>query len=56
LLVKVGAGTYQRLLPEGVIIRPMGGYGFPDYARVSVGLPAENERFIAAMEKLVRKA
>lgn len=56
LLVKVGAGTYQRLLPEGVIIRPMGGYGFPEYARVSVGLPAENERFIAAMEKLLRTA
>ncbi len=54
LLVRVGAGTYQRLLPEGVIIRPMGGYGFPEYARVSVGLPAENQRFIAAMEKLLR--
>lgn len=56
LLVKVGAGAYQRLLPDGVIIRPMGGYGFPDYARVSVGLPAENGRFITAMEKLLRKA
>ncbi|MBI3247898.1 MAG: histidinol-phosphate transaminase [Deltaproteobacteria bacterium] len=56
LLVKVGAGTYQRLLPEGVIIRPMGGYGFPEYARVSVGLPAENQRFIVAMEKLLRTA
>jgi histidinol-phosphate aminotransferase len=52
LLVKVGAGTYQRLLPEGIIIRPMEGYGFPGYARVSVGTPPENERFIAAMEKL----
>jgi histidinol-phosphate aminotransferase len=54
LLVKVGVGTYQRLLPEGVIIRPMEGYGFPGYARVSVGTPAENERFIVAMEKLLR--
>ena len=41
-----------KLLPEGVIVRPMEGYGFPGYARVSVGTPAENERFIAAMEKL----
>jgi histidinol-phosphate aminotransferase len=55
LLVKVGVGTYQRLLPEGVIIRPMEGYGFPGYARVSVGTPRENQRFIAAMEKLLRK-
>lgn len=54
LLVKVGAGTYQHLLPDGVIIRPMEGYGFPGYARVSVGTPAENERFVAAMEKLLR--
>jgi histidinol-phosphate aminotransferase len=56
LLVKVGAGTYQRLLPDGVIIRPMEGYGFPGYARVSVGTPRENERFITAMEKLLRRA
>jgi histidinol-phosphate aminotransferase len=56
LLVKVGADTYQRLLPEGVIIRPMAGYGFPDYARVSIGTPAENQRFIAAMEKIMRGA
>jgi histidinol-phosphate aminotransferase len=54
LLVKVGVGAYQRLLPEGVIIRPMEGYGFPGYARVSVGTPAENRRFIAAMEKLLK--
>ena len=44
----------ERLLPEGVIIRPMEGYGFPGYARVSVGTPAENERFVAAMEKLLK--
>jgi histidinol-phosphate aminotransferase len=55
LLVKVGAGTYQKLLPEGVIIRPMEGYGFPGYARVSIGTPAENQRFVAAMEKMVRE-
>ncbi len=55
LLVKVGAGTFQRLLPEGVIIRPMEGYGFPGYARVSVGTPPENARFIAAMEKLLKQ-
>jgi histidinol-phosphate aminotransferase len=56
LLVKVGADTYQQLLPEGVIIRPMGGYGYPDYARVSIGTPIENQRFIAAMEKILHKA
>jgi histidinol-phosphate/aromatic aminotransferase/cobyric acid decarboxylase-like protein len=32
----------------------MGGYGYPDYARVSIGTPVENQRFIAAMEKMLR--
>jgi histidinol-phosphate/aromatic aminotransferase/cobyric acid decarboxylase-like protein len=30
----------------------MGGYGYPDYARVSIGTPTENQRFIAAIEKV----
>ncbi len=53
LLVEVGAGMYGRLLPEGVIVRPMEGYGFPGYARVTVGTRAENERFIGALENLL---
>ncbi len=52
LLVQVGPGVSQQLLPRGIIIRPMEGYGYPGYARVSVGLAEENERFIAALEKL----
>ena len=52
LLVQVGPGVSQQLLPQGIIIRPMEGYGYPGYARVSVGLAEENERFIAALEKL----
>lgn len=55
LMVKIGAGTYEQLLYEGVIVRPMEGYGFPGYARVSVGTPEENKRFVAAMEKLLRQ-
>ena len=52
LLVKVGTGVTRQLLPQGIIIRPMEGYGYPGYARVSVGLPEENERFIVALEKM----
>lgn len=55
LLVNLGSGMYERLLREGVIVRPMEGYGFPGYARVSVGTPAENERCIAVLEKLLRE-
>ena len=52
LLVKIGVGVSQQLLPLGVIVRPMEGYGYPGYARVSVGTPQENQRFVAAMEQI----
>lgn len=52
LLVEVPDGPvlYEALLHLGVITRPMGGYGFPNHLRVSVGTRAENERFVAALE------
>jgi histidinol-phosphate aminotransferase len=51
LLVEVGdaAQVYERLLRQGVIVRPVGGYGLPRHLRVTVGLPSENERFVAAL-------
>ena len=51
LLVKVGdaASVYQALLRQGVIVRPVGNYGLPEWLRVTIGLPAENERFLAAL-------
>jgi histidinol-phosphate aminotransferase len=51
LMVRVGDGrrVYEALLREGVIVRPMGFYGFPDFIRVTAGLPSENERFLAAL-------
>lgn len=39
----------EGLLRRGVIVRPLGGYGMPRHLRVSVGLPEENERFLAAL-------
>lgn len=54
LLAKLGAGAFQKLLYEGIIVRPMEGYGFPGYARITVGLPPENRRFIEAVEKLTK--
>lgn len=37
------------LLQRGVIVRPLGWTGFPDAIRVSIGIPEENETFLAAM-------
>jgi histidinol-phosphate aminotransferase len=48
-----GRAVYQAMLREGVIIRAMDEYGFPDYIRVNMGLPAENWRFLEALQKVL---
>lgn len=55
VLVKVGedSGAGARinlsLLKRGVIVRPVGNYGLPEWLRISIGLPEENEAFIEAL-------
>lgn len=51
--VKVGnaAAVNQALLTQGVIVRPIAGYGLPEWLRVSIGLPEENARFIDALRQ-----
>ena len=45
-----GAAVFQKLLRQGVIVRPVGGgYEMPEHLRVTIGLPQENERFLAAL-------
>ncbi len=57
VLVKVGqddgagARVNLALLKQGVIVRPVGNYGLPQWLRVSIGLPRENAIFIAALTK-----
>jgi len=43
----------ERLLQRGVIIRPMDRFSLPTHARVSVGLPEENERFITTLREVL---
>jgi len=52
VLVRTGADVPERLLREGVIVRPLAGFGMPEHARVSVGLPEENARFVKALRAL----
>jgi histidinol-phosphate aminotransferase len=47
------AAINQALLREGVIVRPVAGYGMPNFLRVSIGLPAENARFLEALAKVL---
>lgn len=57
VLVRVGsddgAGTRVNLalLKQGVIVRPVGNYGLPQWLRISIGLPEENAAFIDALKK-----
>jgi len=52
-LGRAGKEVYQAMLKLGVIIRAMDAYGFPEHIRVNVGLPAENERFLTALKKVL---
>jgi histidinol-phosphate aminotransferase len=52
LLARPGPGSYERLLAEGVIVRPLGGFGMPDHVRITVGLPEENERLVKALRRI----
>ncbi|MGB6055752.1 MAG: histidinol-phosphate transaminase [Burkholderiaceae bacterium] len=56
VLVKVGdddgagARVNLALLKQGVIVRPVGNYGLPQWLRISIGLPQENAACIAALK------
>ena len=54
-LQQPAAELYQSLLREGVIVRPIAGYGMPDHLRVTVGLPEENRYFLEALAKVLSR-
>jgi histidinol-phosphate aminotransferase len=51
-----GRAIYDALLRQGVIVRPMNGYGYPRHVRISVGLPEENRRLVAALARVLATA
>ncbi len=55
ILADVGGGraVYEKLLRQGVIVRPMDGYGYPRHVRISVGLSEENRKLVAALKKVL---
>ena len=48
-LGRAAAPVYEALLRRGVIVRPIANYGMPNHLRITVGLPAENERCLRAL-------
>lgn len=58
ILVKVGSGSavFRACLQQGVILRPMDGYGLKEYIRISIGTEAENKRCLDVLGKVLGKA
>jgi len=55
ILARVGEG--QRVFSEmqklGVIVRPMAGYQLPEWVRISIGTPKENQRCLDALKTVL---
>jgi histidinol-phosphate aminotransferase len=52
VLVRVGDGArvFGEMQKQGVIVRPMGSYGLPEWVRITVGTPKENKRCLEALK------
>jgi histidinol-phosphate aminotransferase len=57
ILVRVGEGqkVFDAMQKQGVIVRPMGGYQLPEWIRISVGTPQENERSLNVLKSICGK-
>jgi histidinol-phosphate aminotransferase len=55
ILVKVGNGdqVFKKMLQKGVIVRAMSGYKLPDWVRISIGTPAENQRVLDILDQVL---
>jgi histidinol-phosphate aminotransferase len=56
ILVRVGEGQkiFEAMQKQRVIVRPMGGYQLPEWIRVSIGTPQENERCLDTLKNCIR--
>ena len=53
-LNRSGSEVMSKLLREGVIVRPVGGYEFPNSVRITIGTPEQNQRLISALERVLK--
>jgi histidinol-phosphate aminotransferase len=53
-MVNVGDGcaVFQKLLQRKIIVRPLKGYGLPEWIRISVGTMEQNRQLIAALREI----
>jgi histidinol-phosphate aminotransferase len=55
VMVNVGDGhaIFDKLLEQGIIVRPLRGYGLPEWVRISIGTMEENKKLVAALKKVM---
>jgi histidinol-phosphate aminotransferase len=55
ILVRVGDGqrVFEQMQRQGVIVRPMGGYQLPEWIRISVGTPRQNQRCLDVLKSVL---
>src|SRR5471032_878684 len=55
ILIRVGEGqkVFDAMQKEGVIVRPMDGYQLPEWIRISIGTPKENERCLNVLKSVL---
>jgi histidinol-phosphate aminotransferase len=56
VMVNVGDGCtiFEKLLRRKIIVRPLKGYGLPEWVRISVGTMEENKKLITALREVTR--
>jgi histidinol-phosphate aminotransferase len=56
IMVNVGdcCAVFEKLLRRKIIVRPLKGYGLPEWVRISVGTMDENKKLIAALREVIR--
>ncbi len=45
--------VYEKLLKQGIIVRPMGTWGLDTYLRVTIGTMSDNRRFVRKLKKIL---
>lgn len=46
---------FEAMLRQGVIVRSMVSYGYPEYIRINAGTREENKRFLDAFQKVIKQ-
>lgn len=46
---------YDKLLNDGIIVRPLTAYGLPNHLRVSIGTHNQNKRFLESLSRAIKK-